>query len=475
MNLGQVYTTRIVADYMAQLFTLPNGSHILDPCFGRGAFLEALARVGKYEVDGIEIDTESYLHCQQRFSPVCSLRHGNFFDIATAYDGIIMNPPYVRHEEINELASLGVNKERLASSVSCKLDAKSNLYMYFVAHGLELLRDGGEMIVIFPNSWEKAKSGVSFKKLIERECSITEHIDVRGNPFDGDPIVDVEILKIKKRQHQPTIYKKLNVDEGKITVNTYECDGNMNLGNTMPLSFLATVRRGKTTGYNKMFINPSLIDMTLLVDIVSSPKDVRGFTTKDCHTDKYLYIRSGDAVVGDTKQYLDDCAKTILKEREPKSLYEAILTKKRWYDTSSAWVGDIVFPYIVRDNIRFIKNDWKLMVRDNFYTINTHEDPYLLMSLLNNHFVWYQLEKCGKTYGNSVLKIQKYDVDLLNVVKPNVISDTDTALLKIYGRQLTADANISIVEGITDILSRYYGVDNIKNIYEDTRRERFGK
>jgi len=477
MNLGQVYTKGIVADYMTSLFSLPKGAKILDPCFGRGAFLESLIKNGKYKIEGSEIDKSSYEHCASTFSSYCDLHYGNFFDYDTSspFDGIIMNPPYVRHEEINELAEFGVDKKRLNRIVTEELDPKANLYMYFIVYGLHLLRSSGEMIVIFPNTWEKAKSGQSFKTIIERSCSITEHIDVKGVPFHGVPVVDVEILKIKKEKNLPTMYKEIEVGNNGLKERRHDKTKELELGQAIPLSHIATTKRGKTTGFNKMFINPTLIDSSLLADIASSPKDVYGFTTKGCKADKYLYVRREDGIKGEVKQYLDDCAKHILAEKRPKALYDAIRTKGRWYETSAAPIGDIIFPYIIRESIRFIRNERNIIARDNFYTINSHEDPYLLMCLLNNHYIWYQLEKRGKTYGNNVLKIQKYDVDALRIIRPDIICEQDISLLKDYGQQLTEKGDTTIIENITNILEKYYGVHNIKEAYEDAKQKRLNK
>lgn len=60
MNLGQVYTRRCVADFMVGLLDIPAGSRVLDPCFGKGVFIESLCDKTGYAIDGIEIDTESF-------------------------------------------------------------------------------------------------------------------------------------------------------------------------------------------------------------------------------------------------------------------------------------------------------------------------------------------------------------------------------------------------------------------------------
>ena len=97
------------------------------------------------------------------------------------------------------------------------------------------------------------------------------------------------------------------------------------------------------------------------------------------------------------------------------------------------------------------------------------------MALLNNHYVWYQLELCGKTYGNNVLKVQKYDVDNLMVISPELISADDKAVLCSLADALAATADTSLVGRITGVLAKYYATDGIKTMFENARNQRLRK
>ena len=44
-DLGQVFTKGNVAQYMVSLFDLSKEAEIMDPCYGAGSFLDALASV----------------------------------------------------------------------------------------------------------------------------------------------------------------------------------------------------------------------------------------------------------------------------------------------------------------------------------------------------------------------------------------------------------------------------------------------
>ena len=58
----------------------------------------------------------------------------------------------------------------------------------------------------------------------------------------------------------------------------------------VPLSSIATIRRGISTGYNSVFINPNLTIEGIMTPILSTPKDVEGFSTRAASLDKLLTI-----------------------------------------------------------------------------------------------------------------------------------------------------------------------------------------
>lgn len=477
MNLGQVYTKPSVARYMVDLLTLPSGARVLDPCFGHGAFLDALAAKGLYTIDGIEIDAASYAAYLGRQSGTCHLHHADFLasDTAGKYDGVVMNPPYVRHEEIDQLAGpYGISKETLREGAGTELDAKANLYMYFTLRALRALKDGGQLVVIFPNSWERSLTGGPFRKALTAMGSIEEHISVCGNPFEGEPLVDVEILKIRRGSHPAaTRHKAITIEGDSITESLSHGTAAIEFAGCVRLSSLAEVRRGRTTGYNRLFINPPV--STNVCDILSSPKDVDGFTTSTARTDRYLMITNpAEPLPSEVETYLRQWAGRIVKDKRPKSICNRIKSSGTWYLTPETPPGDIIFPYIIRRSIRFIRNDRHLLARDNFYSIRSAQPTALLMALLNNYYVWFQLEQCGKTYGNGVLKVQKYDVDNLMVVSPERISATDQSALAELAGRLASTADTSLISRITDVLSKYYATDGIKTMFENARNKRIG-
>lgn len=129
-DLGQFFTKGIVAQYMVSLFDLPKYATIMDPCYGAGSFLKALASDGFTNVTACEIDATLFNETKNRY-PEFRLLNADFLQFDGIFDGIIMNPPYIRQEKIDELAEYGITKERLRSNpVFDGLPSTANMYMY---------------------------------------------------------------------------------------------------------------------------------------------------------------------------------------------------------------------------------------------------------------------------------------------------------------------------------------------------------
>ena len=134
-----------------------------------------------------------------------------FADDKGGFDIVIGNPPYVRQENIADpkisrekvtTASKSAYKAKLARSVyqafprffsykrendvkpnkpaaavSHKLDAKSDLYIYFYFHGLSRLNPKGSFCFITSNSWLDVGYGKDLQEFTLKHCHIKQIID----------------------------------------------------------------------------------------------------------------------------------------------------------------------------------------------------------------------------------------------------------------------------------------------------------
>lgn len=476
MNLGQVYTKPIVADYMVDLFDLPQGSRVLDPCFGGGVFVNSILERTTFSVDAVEIDIDSFCKLKNKNRPRLNLFCGDFFKHKSnlPYDGIIMNPPYVRQEDINGLEALGVSKIKLKDACGdIAIPTKANLYIYFIIYAVRLMRPGGQLIVIFPNSWKNTPIGKFLRDFLNDIGYISNDISVNGNPFVGEPLVDVCIIRFIKGEKGSTTLTSIRIEaDNIIDVTEAEYAPDFNSPSLCNLASIAKIKRGLTTFYNDVFINPPIFDGTYLFDIVSSPKSIRGMNTNGCTLDKALIISERAKISEELHSYLEAAKANIISQNKPKTLLNKIANSEIWYCLTPQRPAQVIFPYIIRYKPRFILNLGRYMARDNFYLLSSDLESGLFVALLNNYYVFLQLELCGKSYGNGVLKIQKYDVDNILIVNPMLISQPDVKKLSELGLKYSETNDDDFVDAISDILFPYYNIPNIKQFYTKRKSKR---
>lgn len=470
VNLGQIYTKSNIANYMVSLLDLPKSARILEPCYGKGVFLDSLVLEGFKNVTACEIDKQIFESTKIKYSKY-KLLNMNFLEYQERknFDGIIMNPPYIRQEEIDELSSIGITKEKIRSfSIFSELSKTANMYMYFIIKAIDLLKKGGQLIVIFPTSWMNSKTGEDFYKLLISKCGIERKIYVYGDIFEKQALVEVVIFKLikgklninSKEEHLESKGGKLNLSSDSIKLEKV-----FNLF-SYPFCELATVKRGLETGCNAMYINPNLDykDENYLKPIISSPKSILGYTTLNAKEDKLLLPITGE-LPKEIVEYLNSWKIKIINKKSPKTLYSKIIKNENWYNLREQCSNGILFSYFIRDDMKFIMNETEILARDNFYIIKPKIKKLILFSLLNNYYTYYQLEITGKRYGAGLLKIQKYDIEKLKFPEYHKISQKHKEKLESLGLKLLKTGNKENILEITKIISIYSKI-NYKEIIE---------
>jgi hypothetical protein len=92
------------------------------------------------------------------------------------FDVILTNPPYVRQELIKDL------KPTLKSVFPEVYVGTGDLYVYFYARALQLLRPGGMLAFISSNTWFRTKFGTKLRKHISETCHVTGITDFGDLP-----------------------------------------------------------------------------------------------------------------------------------------------------------------------------------------------------------------------------------------------------------------------------------------------------
>ena len=103
----------------------------------------------------------------------------HFFEVFRdrgGFDIVIANPPYVRMELIKE------QKQALAAAYPAVYDGRADLYVYFYARGLELLRPGGVLAFISSNKFMRARYGAGVRDLLASQSTLRQVIDFGDLP-----------------------------------------------------------------------------------------------------------------------------------------------------------------------------------------------------------------------------------------------------------------------------------------------------
>ncbi len=150
-KLGAYYTSADAAGAMAR-WVLANGARtVLEPSFGDGVFLRAVAAEGGARVYGAELNGAPFAAAVAAGLLRRDDAHGG--DFLAWYpppvDAVIGNPPYVR------LRHLPVDQQARALEVSAAaipegMQSSGSVWMAFVLHAANALRVGGRMALVLP-------------------------------------------------------------------------------------------------------------------------------------------------------------------------------------------------------------------------------------------------------------------------------------------------------------------------------------
>ncbi len=225
---GQFFTSRETAEFMADLFDIPNKSYISIVDAGAGSGILSVALIEKLQ--SLEFIEEIHLTCYENDANVYDLLKSNLewvqkhstkaitFNILTdnyitsqtddynhtllanenptKYDIVIGNPPYMK-----------IAKDAPeAQAMPDVCYGAPNLYFLFAAMSLFNLVDNGEMVYIIPRSWT---SGAYFKKFRQKFLydGALEHIHLfvsRDKVFEKEDVLqETIIIKVKKTLTKP--------------------------------------------------------------------------------------------------------------------------------------------------------------------------------------------------------------------------------------------------------------------------------
>jgi hypothetical protein len=246
MLLGQFYTPRRVADLLIAFAADGSTTSLLDPGCGSGTFLmrgysmleqtssrthaELLSILWGFDVSAFAAELAVINLCRQDFTEYYNFPRiisGDFFDRAVGeqwdfppakagaqqkvaipiplFDTIVGNPPYLRSQHQDDLDAK--YKGRLfgaAQTVGVKALPKTDMFAFFVYHGLGFLRPGGRLGFVTSASWLTSEFGSQLQRTLLEQCKIVAIVwSARESFFSQVDINTVLIIAEKRSQPRP--------------------------------------------------------------------------------------------------------------------------------------------------------------------------------------------------------------------------------------------------------------------------------
>ena len=353
--------------------------------------------------------------------------------------------------------------------------ARSDLYCFFYARALQLLKHGGMHVFVCSNSWLDVGYGAKlqeyllnnahvlavYESAVERQFSTadintiisliskspgdneseTRFVSLRDQ-FDtalSHPAARKEILRNQatlraggtdgtkfvgekwggKYLRAPDIYHHIMA----------QCaDRLVRLGNT------AVVKRGATTGANKFFfltqdvIEEWGIELDFCEPIMTTPQESRRIAIDATRLPKRLFLCQVER-----SELLDTGALEYIEwgESQGYHLRKTTAARPRWYD-----LGDIAPVYLgmnklVDTTARTFIATQKLMFSDNFQVVQVkgNSAPILLCAALNSSLFQLMLNTESRAnFGEGVLEIQTYETANLAIVRPKLLRELDAKI-----------------------------------------------
>ena len=177
---------------------------ILEPSCGTGTIILECLKLPNAHVTGVEIDETLANNTSKLFNDVANVTiiKNDFLKMKdeNKYDLIIGNPPYF------EIKKSDIDKT-VFNEVMC---GRTNVYTLFIYKSITMLKEGGELRFIIPQTFLSGKYFSKIRAYIGKHCRIIDIVKFSKNNLFDRALQSVIILKIKKTQPTHDFTVRLN-------------------------------------------------------------------------------------------------------------------------------------------------------------------------------------------------------------------------------------------------------------------------
>lgn len=502
-SLGQFFTPFKIAQFMSEwiLKNVNKTIKILDPAAGFGIFERALKYENEFIGKNLKFDLWEVDHSiVRRLTEIirelnvdAKIFHGDFLNgiWGKKYDGIIANPPYYKHHNINNKNEV---YEKICLRTSYKFSVQTNIYCWFLIKSLNLLNDGGRLAFIVPSEFLNANYGEKIKDFLRQSGLILHLINVnfKENIFENALTTSLIILgkKTQKRYDSINFYnvsmvkdlmklqyflnnfpkKQIHIKNlnPKFKWRIYFTDYGEEKATKklIPFTRYGAFSRGIATGANKYFtltkneIKNFQIPNKCLIPCITKANHVQGVYFREEDYEK-LYYENKKVFLFDGEKTENENCRQYIKRGEALGIPNRYLTQNRkpWYALEKRTVSRIWAGVFGRKGLKFIWNETDCLTLTCFHVFYPTKmgERYLniLFLYLNTEFAKKWINKEKREYGNGLEKFEPNDINKSYALDFNLFEESQLEELKKMQKNLRV-ANEKKQKEILQVANEYF-------------------
>ncbi len=454
---GQFWTPSWVAEAMVA-YLLQSAREVFDPAAGRGAFLQAMHTLAQVGTRYYGLDVDPTVLADPVFQqPGVTVEVRDFMAAPPErrFAAIVANPPYIRHHRLPAETKVML-QQRCEEVTGFRLDGRTGYHAYFLVQALHLLQPDGRLAFIVPADTVEGRSAARLWGWITTHYCLDGVVtfESEATPFPG---VDTNALVVLLRNsppqstfswaqcHRPDgqalrawstghqiagVPARLSVQQRTLqeALQTGLSRSQRVVTAQYRLSDFATVMRGIATGANDFFflthqqVRTYRLPTTMLHVAVGRTRDVPGdeLTLADIERldrsgrpTQLLSLRPTSELPPAVQSYLAQGVAQGLPQRA------LLQQRKHWYLMEQRRVPPILFAYLGRRNIRFIRNRAQALPLTSFLCVYPYASDAgavdQLWQALNHPATLAQLPGVAKSYGGGSIKVEPRSLEQLPI------------------------------------------------------------
>jgi adenine-specific DNA-methyltransferase len=475
-KLGAYYTPTKVSLPMVKWAVRNSNDVVIDPTFGGCSFIDSaiktLRSFGTIDTTdhlyGSDVDPIAFEYLKKLLPNYLSTRFFDldFFkaDFDVSFDAIVGNPPYIKHDNIPENSLISA-KSAVANLSLFQTLSRPNYWVYFIVHCASLLKEGGRMAFVLPQSITHAKYS---ENLLSYMTSIFESIDIypirdqifsntnestvialfnnyssklhRGVVYVHDSINSIDISKTLKThgkiQESERLSHKASESEALSALQKLSSEYSI-----YPLSNYFVVKIGVVTGFKKYFI----IDRNRAVELNINSRYLKPVFSNASDLDELIVSKTAEArlpfLLGIPDSYImeqigSDAALDTYLKSAPLEVKETAHAKGRkpWYSVRSVYVPDAFIKNVVRNQSFIYANYSQATCTNNIIRLSKIRDIDVRVLSLFSTTSLFQLSALinAKAYGRNALKLEPAGINKILLPYKKLSEDEITEAVECF-------------------------------------------